>query len=327
MTPVPVTTIASVDDVLRESTSSGVLCDLPGAVAVRYHLLPDGDGVRRVVYELGGTIEDVIVPLEHSFLSCALREDILPTVVRLAASERWRAVVLALPVAAEPLPVVRALSAHVRGSAAPVRVASVAAVLDGASVCADLLGADLLAERGLGIGPEDRRAVGEVLAHQLEYADLVVTSGWLAPRAAALLEHLVTPGGTRGALYGLDAEALVSGRPDPGADARVDARRVRLTGRSASTGCGPWTCRPGGRCTRSGYSSASRRSVPDGCAGAARSGCRPGRAWLARGTVRAVSSASARSVPGAGLRRTPAWSSPASTRIRAACRTPSRPCL
>lgn len=129
--------------------------------------------------------------------------------------------------------------AHVRGSAAPVRVASVAAVLDGASVCADLLGADLLAERGLGIGPEDRRAVGEVLAHQLEYADLVVTSGWLAPRAAALLEHLVTPGGTRGALYGLDAEALVSGRPDSGADARVDARRVRLTGALGEHGV--WT--------------------------------------------------------------------------------------
>jgi hypothetical protein len=109
---VPVLTVSSVDPVLRASACAGLLFDLPGAVVVQHDLEPvDDEGaslLRRTVFDTAGTRERAEVRLEHGCLSGALREDVLPTLLRLAAG-RPAALVLTLPVTAEPLPVVRAL--------------------------------------------------------------------------------------------------------------------------------------------------------------------------------------------------------------------------
>lgn len=57
----------------------------------------------------------------------------------------------------------------------------------------DLLDDDLLAERGLALGAVDRRAVGEALASQVEYADVVVTMTEGDARSRALLHHVIAP--------------------------------------------------------------------------------------------------------------------------------------
>lgn len=195
MSPLGVTLLASVDPVQRDVACFAVLSEAAGTVVVR-HDLRELDGrfaLRRVVSDRDGVVEDVVVDLEHPCLGCALREDLLPTLLRLQQSGRWTEAVLALPVGSEPHAAVRTLLDADRpdlGRRLPLR-ASVAAV-DAATLATDLFGDDLLAERGQAHGPDDRRAVGEVLAHQLQQADLLLlddTDG--DPLARPLLAHLL----------------------------------------------------------------------------------------------------------------------------------------
>lgn len=233
---VPVVTVTSVDPVLRESAAAGILCDVPDAVVVRHDLLDDPGRLRRVVYDRSGVIEDVVLLLEHVCLSCALREDIVPSLAGIAAAREPGAIVLALPVTAEPLPVVRALGdPSLDGMAS----AGVLCVFDEGTAEWDLLGDDLLAERGLALHADDRRSVGEALTHQIEYADVLLTPATVTGVTASLLEHLVGATAERMLLHAVDARRLVAGRRGATADLRGDLRTVAPTGAAAREGV--WT--------------------------------------------------------------------------------------
>jgi G3E family GTPase len=198
---IPVSVLATTDPVLRDSALFGLLMDAPGVVAVRHDI--HEDYLRRVVQDATGVIEDVIVPLEHACLSCAVREDAVPTIARLARDGRWTHVLLALPVSAEPLPAARALAAESMpgGALAHTRVATSFAVVDVDTLQQDLFGDDTLVERGLELTADDERSVGEALAAQIEQADLVVTSSSLAEAPAVEGSSLVaTPSATTSGL-------------------------------------------------------------------------------------------------------------------------------
>nr|WP_276610813.1 GTP-binding protein [Kineococcus siccus] len=182
-------------------------------------------------------MEDVTVPLEHACLGCAQREDVLPLLAALAASGRADAVVLALPVAAEPAPVVHALGADDQ-VAGVVRLAGVVAAVAGASLVDDVLGDALLSELGLPDLEGDDRAVGEVLAHQLDEADLVLADADLHPRASALLQHLCGPAIATSTVAEIGGAAVLAPRR-PAAGSRADLRRARHHG--VPDGCGVWT--------------------------------------------------------------------------------------
>lgn len=203
-----VTVVNAVDPVLRGTAAANLVCEVPGAVVVGHELLPEG--LRRVVWDGSGVREDEVLVLEHACLSCAVREDVLPTLERVLATAP-PAVVLTPPVAAEPVPVLRALlqTRFARG----VRVGPVVTVLDAEAAVEDLLGSDLLDERGLALTAEDRRAVGEALAHQIEVADLLLTASTPLPQVDALLEHLAPRGARRALLHeaGVLAEAVEAG--------------------------------------------------------------------------------------------------------------------
>ncbi|WP_419707745.1 GTP-binding protein [Promicromonospora sp. NFX87] len=191
---IPVSVLATTDPVLRDSALFGLLMDAPGVVAVRHDIHPEH--LRRVVLDATGVIEDVIVPLEHACLSCAVREDAVPTIARLARDARWAQVLLALPVSAEPLPAARALAiaAEPGGALDHTRVATSFTVVDLDALQQDLFGDDTLAERGLELTPDDERSVGEALAAQIEQADLVVTSSSsTAPSSQVAPTPLVEP--------------------------------------------------------------------------------------------------------------------------------------
>jgi G3E family GTPase len=187
---IPVSVLATTDPVLRDSALFGLLMDAPGVVAVRHDIYEDH--LRRVVQDATGVIEDVLVPLEHACLSCAVREDAVPTIARLARDGRWTHVLLALPVSAEPLPAARALAAETMpgGALAHTRIATSFAVVDVDTLQQDLFGDDTLVERGLELTVDDERSVGEALAAQIEQADLVVTSSSPSPTTSGLLDRL-----------------------------------------------------------------------------------------------------------------------------------------
>ncbi|MEJ5868538.1 GTP-binding protein [Pseudokineococcus sp. 5B2Z-1] len=189
--------VSSCDAVLRDAALAGVLCDEPGVVVVRHALGPRrDDGLRRTVLDAGGVVEDARLRLDRSCLGCALREDALPAVVAAAASGRWRRVVLALPVTAEPVAAVQALTSGAVGGrpvSAWAHVDGVVAVAHGPALEEDLFGDDLWVERGQGLDEADARSVGETVARQLEEADAVLLGGAPSAAGAAAVRHLAGP--------------------------------------------------------------------------------------------------------------------------------------
>jgi G3E family GTPase len=247
-TRLPVTAVTAVDAASRDAAVLSVQLDAPDAVVVRHDLTGAGQGLlRRVVSDGTGVLEDAVVPLEHACLSCAVREDLLPTLVRVAELGRWRAALLALPLASEPVPVVRGLLGLLGGPAGAARavrerlhLTGVVAAVDGATAVHDLLGDDLLDERDLEHGDDDARSVGEVLARQVRAADLVLAPG-ADDRARTLLEHLALPG-TVDVRHASETGAghLLHPRHDPAASRRWDdPRAVAPSGAPADHGV--WT--------------------------------------------------------------------------------------
>ncbi|WP_205857252.1 CobW family GTP-binding protein, partial [Phytoactinopolyspora endophytica] len=168
-------------------------------------------------------------------------EDVIPTLVRMAELDRWRSAVLALPIGAEPIAVTEALAAVNR----EIRVASVVSVVDLTTLENDVLGEDLLGERGQAMSDDDQRAVGEALCHQIEYADVVISSRSDndGPQGVALLDHLRSTDSVHWTgLDDVNGEELFSSRHDPHRSARrMDPRHVEPTIPDGHAGGPVWT--------------------------------------------------------------------------------------
>ena len=123
----------------------------------------------------------------------AVREDVLPTLARVAASGRWSSVIAHLPVGTAPELVCEAIS-QTSETARRMRVIGVLVGVDGSEVTEDLLSDTLLAERGVHTSDDDRRGLGEVLAGMIEYADATVLVSGSDPTGPALVRTLARPG-------------------------------------------------------------------------------------------------------------------------------------
>lgn len=189
----PVVLLTGVDPDAMAAAMVGLQFDLPHAVAVRHHIDPERSVLTRIVSDLDGVVEHEEIDLEHACVSCALREDVLPTLERLAQTDRWSSIVAHLPVGAEATQVCAVLAADTV-LARTLRISAVVAAVDGTRVEDDLLGDDLLAERGHHSSEEDRRGVGEVAASMVEHSDLVVTHGETGEPGLELLSALARPG-------------------------------------------------------------------------------------------------------------------------------------
>ena len=170
-----------------------LVVDLPHAVAVRHHIDVDAQVLHRVVSDITGILEREEIPLDHACASCALREDVLPTLRRLADDGRWTTIVAQLPVGAGAEQVCHVLALEASWSRR-LRVASVVTALAGSSLLDDLLGDLLLRERGHHTAEDDARGVGEVACAMVEHADLVVVAGDTSPVGLDLLRTLARPG-------------------------------------------------------------------------------------------------------------------------------------
>lgn len=224
MAQIPLSLLTTIDPVVRETAIFALLVDSPRTVVLRHDIHAAQGHLRRAVITQDGTIEDEHHHLEHACLSCAVREDALPTLRRLATDGRWDDIVLALPVSADSLPVSIALDAatHPGSELDMVRLATVATAVDVDEAEEDLLGIDSVAERGIGLTEDDERAVGEVLAGHLAHADLVVIAssgsthrGLSARCGDELVDHLRAPDSRRiDGLHELSAHRLTCAEHD-----------------------------------------------------------------------------------------------------------------
>ena len=229
----PVLLALSLDAVLRDGLTTGTLLDVPGALAVRYDVDERAGVLDRAVLDVGGALDTARIPLDDGCVACTLRSDLLPTLRRLAC-RRPAAVVLAPPPTTEPAP----LLAMLADTPAGLRAGAVLVAAHAGGLEVDLLDDALLVEAGLARSPDDRRAVGEVLAHQLEAADAVLLDTAPAPPAGTLLRHLVPAATTVGVLHETSPADLLAVRR-PADDPRGDLRRPSPTG--AADADGVWT--------------------------------------------------------------------------------------
>ncbi|MBJ7528912.1 MAG: cobalamin biosynthesis protein CobW, partial [Nocardioides sp.] len=106
----PVVLVTGVSPDAMDATLVSLQWDLPQAVAVRHHIDVERQLLTRVVSDVTGVLDRAEVDLEHACVSCALREDVVPTIERLARDGREGTVVAHLPVGAEAAQVCHVLT-------------------------------------------------------------------------------------------------------------------------------------------------------------------------------------------------------------------------
>ncbi|KNB53189.1 CobW family GTP-binding protein [Streptomyces caatingaensis] len=149
---------AAVDELLRT---------VPGSVALHHDLAPAAEGrVLRTVRDAAGVTDRGEAPLVNGCACCALREDLVPELRRLAAGRTTRLAVVELWDSVEPGTMAEVVAAH----AGPFELTSVITAVDPALVLPYLGDGDDLAEAGLAAAATDRRTVADTWARQVEYA-------------------------------------------------------------------------------------------------------------------------------------------------------------
>ncbi|MFD4243314.1 CobW family GTP-binding protein [Streptomyces sp. NPDC058525] len=186
----PVVIVGGLHCDARRATVERLLGTVPGSVALHHDLSTAARGtVLRTVRDASGTLGSGEAPLVNDCACCALREDLVPELWRLADGGLTRLAVVELWDSVEPRAMAEVVAAHGGGR---LELTNVITAVDPALVLPYLSNGDDLAEAGLAAAASDRRTVGDTWARQLEYAPvLALVDGADADEEdRALLEQL-----------------------------------------------------------------------------------------------------------------------------------------
>ncbi len=187
----PIAIVTAVDELSRDLMLSSLATGEHECVCLRHSIDYERGTLRRVISDRTGILEDDTIELAHACSSCAMREDAIPTLQRLVDTGRWEAVLYALPLAADPMSIATGLGGE-PGEPCAVRGAHLGQVVtihDATTLADNLLGEELLDERGLS-SADDGRTLGEAVSGQLEYSDIIVLDAD-GDQARSLLGHLI----------------------------------------------------------------------------------------------------------------------------------------
>ncbi|WP_149549245.1 GTP-binding protein [Streptomyces marokkonensis] len=175
----PVAVVAGLHADARRAAVAEILRTVPGSVALHHDLTYAVDGsVRRTVRDAGGLLGVGDAPLVNDCACCALREDLVPELVRLAEAGGHRLAVVELWDSVEP----HGMAPVVAAAGAPLTLTGVATVVDPALVLPYLSNSDDLADAGLAAAPADQRTVADTFARQLEYPTVIAVAADDGPR-------------------------------------------------------------------------------------------------------------------------------------------------
>ncbi|WP_438861945.1 CobW family GTP-binding protein [Paractinoplanes abujensis] len=227
-----VTVLAGFSPAATDVVARSLLVTDPSLILITHDLAGIVDGVvRRTVRTATRVLEEDHTELVHGCVSCTLREDVVPTLVRTSRRHPGSDLVLALPPAVEPEAVAAVCAVSTCDGIAvtdAVRLDSYVTVVDATTLIDDLTSTDDLRDRGRHAAGNDRRGVAEVISRQIEFADTVVL--WGTSQADVLerdhitaLLHRLAPWATRVRADGspaageadLAARLLRTGRHDP----------------------------------------------------------------------------------------------------------------
>lgn len=167
----PVVIVGGLHSDARKEVVERLLRTVPGSVAVHHDLTTAPAGtVLRLVRDASGELSRGEAPLVNDCACCALREDLVPELERLAASGMTRLAVVELWDSVEPRAMAEVVVAHGDGA---LDLTGVITAVDPALVLPYLVNGDDLAEVGLAAAAADQRTVGDTWARQLEYATVL----------------------------------------------------------------------------------------------------------------------------------------------------------
>ncbi|MGW6561956.1 CobW family GTP-binding protein [Streptomyces hydrogenans] len=215
----PVVIVAGLHAAARTEVVDRLLKAVPGSVALHHDLAgaPDGS-VLRVISDATGTVSRGETPLVNDCACCALREDLVPELERMADGGLTRLAVVELWDSVEPKAMAEVIAGH---GGDRLALTNVITAVDPALVLPYLANGDDLRDGGLAAAATDQRTVGDTWARQLEYAPVlaVVDSDEADDEDRALLAQLHptarhVPVGSgelaRIALAGFDVEAAAA---------------------------------------------------------------------------------------------------------------------
>ncbi|WP_460068229.1 CobW family GTP-binding protein [Streptomyces sp. YKOK-I1] len=152
----------------RRATVARLLADVPDGVVLHHDLSTAATGtVVRTVRDAGGVRSAGETPLIDDCACCALREDLVPELRRLARDGTTRLAIVELWDSVEP----KAMTEVV--VAGGLTVTGVITAVDPALLLPYLGNGDDLADVGLAAAATDRRTVADTFARQLEYAPVL----------------------------------------------------------------------------------------------------------------------------------------------------------
>ncbi|MEV7426094.1 GTP-binding protein [Streptomyces sp. NPDC091212] len=166
----PVALVCGLHSDAREATVRRLLATVPGSVALHHDLSTAARGtVVRTVRDVTGPLSSGEAPLVNDCACCALREDLVPELNRLADDGTTRLAIVELWDSVEPRAMAEVIAAHGERLA----VSSVLTAVDPALLLPYLGNGDDLADAGLAAAATDRRTVADTWARQLEYAPVL----------------------------------------------------------------------------------------------------------------------------------------------------------
>ncbi|WP_395572895.1 CobW family GTP-binding protein [Streptomyces sp. BK79] len=164
----PVVIVGGLHADARRATVARLLADVPGSVVLHHDLATAAAGtVVRTVRDATGVLSAGEAPLVNDCACCALREDLVPELRRLADAGGTPLAVVELWDSVEP----KAMAEVV--TAGGFTVTGVITAVDPALVLPYLGNGDDLAEGGLAAAATDQRTVADTFARQLEYAPVL----------------------------------------------------------------------------------------------------------------------------------------------------------
>jgi len=122
-------------------------------------------------------VQEKLVEMQNGCICCTLREDLLLEVRKLAEEGRFDYLLIESTGISEPMPV--AATFTVPDEAGRVlsdvaRLDTLVTVVDAFSLERDFSSGEDLAQRGIGLSDEDDRTIADLLADQIEFADVVL---------------------------------------------------------------------------------------------------------------------------------------------------------
>lgn len=155
----------------RAAAVDRLLADVPGSVVLHHDLSTAAAGrVARTVRDRDGIVSSGQTPLVNDCACCALREDLVPELRRLADAAGTRLAIVELWDSVEPKAMAEVIASG------GLTVTSVITAVDPALVLPYLGNGDDLAEAGLAAAATDRRTVADTFARQLEYAPVLAVA-------------------------------------------------------------------------------------------------------------------------------------------------------